>query len=228
MEAITVEFPLSGEWVAPNTPGHKVPSHGTDQLGQTYAYDFMQIDWKRPTGYKFFYDSMAFYFMAGVKLEHCYGWSKDILSPISGEVIECRDGWPERKRVNIVTDMLALLKNSLLINPRGNEGLRPALGNYMIIKGEEAYAFLAHARTGSISVEVGDIVKPLQKIAEVGHSGNSTAPHLHFHLMDNPNLLEAKGLPCCFREYEVFENKTWVKVANGIPGRRDRIRANIA
>ena len=95
-------------------------------------------------------------------------------------------------------------------------------------KSEEAYAFLAHARMGSISVKVGDTVKPLQKIAEVGHSGNSTAPHLHFHLMDSPNLLEAKGLPCCFREYEVYENGSWIKVINGIPGKRDRIRANNA
>lgn len=228
MNPIIVEFPLSGEWVAPNTPGYKVPSHGTDQLAQTYAYDFMQIDWSRQTGYKFYDESILFYFLAGVKLERCYGWSKDIFSPISGVVVDCQDDWPERKRVNFITDILALLKNSLIVNPKGNEGLRPALGNYIIIKGDESYAFLAHARNGSIKVKVGDIVKPLQKIAEVGHSGNSTAPHLHFHLMDGQNLLEAKGLPCCFREYEVFESNSWVKVSNSIPGRRDRIRANHA
>jgi len=39
-DAIIVDFPLRGEWVAPNTPGSKVPSHGTDQLGQRYAFDF--------------------------------------------------------------------------------------------------------------------------------------------------------------------------------------------
>ncbi len=44
-EPITVGFPLTGEWYAANTPGYKVPSHGTDLLGQRYAYDFMQIDW---------------------------------------------------------------------------------------------------------------------------------------------------------------------------------------
>jgi len=27
-----------------NSPGTKVPSHGADALGQTYAYDFMGVD----------------------------------------------------------------------------------------------------------------------------------------------------------------------------------------
>lgn len=30
-EPIIVEFPLKGEWFAPNTPGTKIPSHGTNK-----------------------------------------------------------------------------------------------------------------------------------------------------------------------------------------------------
>lgn len=44
-DTVIVEFPLRGEWMAPNTPGKKVPSHGTDQLGERYAFDFLQVDW---------------------------------------------------------------------------------------------------------------------------------------------------------------------------------------
>jgi murein DD-endopeptidase MepM/ murein hydrolase activator NlpD len=29
----------------------------------------------------------------------------------------------------------------------------------------------------------------------VGNSGNSTAPHLHFHVSDRPSILEGEGLP---------------------------------
>ena len=46
-EPIIVEFPLRGEWLSPNTPGTKIPSHGTNQLGTRYAYDFIQVDWER-------------------------------------------------------------------------------------------------------------------------------------------------------------------------------------
>jgi hypothetical protein len=38
--AFVVEFPLRGEWMSPTTPIKRIPSHGTDQLGQRYAYDF--------------------------------------------------------------------------------------------------------------------------------------------------------------------------------------------
>ncbi len=33
-EPIIVEFPLRGQWLSPNTPGTKVPGHGTNQLGK--------------------------------------------------------------------------------------------------------------------------------------------------------------------------------------------------
>ena len=45
---IIVEFPLRGEWKAANSPGDKVPSHGTNKLATRYAYDFIQVDWNRP------------------------------------------------------------------------------------------------------------------------------------------------------------------------------------
>jgi hypothetical protein len=51
-----------------------------------------------------------------------------------------------------------------------------------------------------------------------------TAPHLHFHLMDNSDLLEANGIPCAFEKYEVFQENTWATVTNGIPKANDRIR----
>ena len=44
---IVVNLPLYGELFVPNTPGTKVPSHGTDMLGQRYAYDFMMVDWTK-------------------------------------------------------------------------------------------------------------------------------------------------------------------------------------
>ena len=50
---ITVAFPLHGEWVAYSTPAERIPTHGTDDFGQPYAYDLLRIDHRRP-GWKFF------------------------------------------------------------------------------------------------------------------------------------------------------------------------------
>ena len=65
---ILVEFPLRGEWLSPNTPGTKIPSHGTNQLGTRYAYDFIQVDWGR-RGWPSYRVSLAHYLLVGVPLK---------------------------------------------------------------------------------------------------------------------------------------------------------------
>ena len=64
MERIRVNFPLRGEWTAVHTPAEKVPSHGVDVLGQTYAFDFLKIDWKKD-GFVFHEKSMLRFFTIG-------------------------------------------------------------------------------------------------------------------------------------------------------------------
>jgi hypothetical protein len=224
-KSITVEFPFRGEWAAEHTPAERVPSHGTDHLAQTYAYDFVRIEIE-VKGLKFFRGSMLRYFLVGVMLDGCYGWSEPIHAPFSGTVVAAKGGWPKRERLHLLRDLVVVLKNALLFDPNKNNDLRLVLGNYIILKmpGEQIYAFFAHCRTDSVRVQEGDEVQIGQQLAEVGHSGNSTAPHLHFHLMDKPNILDAKGLPRSFRGYEAFRDGVWTKVSAGLPGKRRRVR----
>ena len=225
VDPIPVRFPLSGEWCAANTPGYKVPSHGTDQLGQRYAYDFFQIDWEQK-GYKFYKTPILKSLICGIKLQDTYCWSKPIYAPFDGEVIEAIDGLEERNPVHIVRDLAVVLRNGLFFRGKSNKDLHPVLGNFIILKKADGiFSLIAHARNGSIKVSSGQKVNEGQELAQVGHSGNSTAPHLHFQLMNNPNLLEAGGLPCCFKSYQVYRDGEWEAVNNGVPGKRVRINA---
>lgn len=63
----------------------------------------------------------------------------------------------------------------------GNISLQAA-GNHVVISHNngEWYSLYAHLYYGSIKVKEGQLVKKGQKIAELGNTGNSTAPHLHF------------------------------------------------
>lgn len=220
---IVVEFPLRGEWIAPNTPGKRVPSHGTDMLGQRYAYDFVgtSLDAR---DMRFYRSSPWRYLLFGVRLQDCYGWGQPIYSPLDGTVVVAEDGWPERNPVHLFRDPAILLRHAFTFDVKKTTDFRPVAGNHLIIETASAYALIAHAQTGSVRVARGDSVSAGEHLANVGHSGNSTAPHLHFHLMDKEDARVANGLPCCFREYEVLRAGQWQVIHDGIPTHRDRIR----
>jgi murein DD-endopeptidase MepM/ murein hydrolase activator NlpD len=67
--------------------------------------------------------------------------------------------------------------------------------------GKGRFAFYAHLQPGSIRVKVGDTVKTGQVLGLLGNSGNSDAPHLHFHIMDGPRPLSSNGLPYRFTRF---------------------------
>lgn len=225
MEPVVVRFPLAGEWCAANTPGHCIPSHGTDALGQRFAYDFLQIDWQKTSGYHWYRSPTWRSRLFGVALNDALCWAQPIYSPFTADVVEAYDGLHERNPAHFIKDMVAALYNSLRVTARANSDLLPLLGNYIILKNAQTYCLIAHAKCHSIKVKTGDRVTAGQLLAEVGHSGNSTAPHLHFQLMDSPDLLRARGIPCAFAAYQTHRNGHWVDVQQGIPGRRERIRA---
>jgi murein DD-endopeptidase MepM/ murein hydrolase activator NlpD len=61
---------------------------------------------------------------------------------------------------------------------------RHGAGNYVVIDSDgESYDFVfMHLRTGSIGALVGDRVRAGEQIGEVGSTGESSGPHLHFEI----------------------------------------------
>ncbi|HUQ99510.1 MAG TPA: M23 family metallopeptidase [Gemmatimonadaceae bacterium] len=75
-------------------------------------------------------------------------------------------------------------------------------GNIILLDiGDGAYAVYGHLRPGSLRVSPGDRVRRGQIIAEVGNTGNSTGPHLHFHILDGPSTGAGEGLAFMYRSY---------------------------
>ncbi|CCF84523.1 M23 family metallopeptidase [Nitrolancea hollandica] len=69
-------------------------------------------------------------------------------------------------------------------------------GNHVVLDlGGGFYAFYAHMRKGSVTVKPGDKVKRGQVIGKLGNSGNTSAPHLHFHIVTGPSVLGSDGVP---------------------------------
>ncbi|MBN2615243.1 MAG: M23 family metallopeptidase [Bacteroidales bacterium] len=75
-------------------------------------------------------------------------------------------------------------------------------GNYLIQKiGTDRYAYYCHIIPGKIFVSAGDQVTEGQPLALLGNSGNSTAPHLHFHVADGVEFWTSHGIPIVLKKY---------------------------
>lgn len=220
--ARVVDFPLRGEWTAVQTPASRIPSHGTDMLGQRYAFDLIRFDPQKGSRYHPAGGLRTLLF--GVPTRECHGWGEPIHAPLDGEVVAARDGLLERARIVPLRELALVLKTGLTFRPTA-ENLQRVLGNHVILKCGDVYAGFAHMTTGSVAVQAGQRVRVGDVLGRVGHTGNSSAPHLHFQLMDGPDPLTAHGIPCAFREYEVRRDGGWQRVEHAIPTSTEQIRS---
>ena len=111
----------------------------------------------------------------GRRNEDYFVYGKEILAAAPGTVVTAIDGVPD--------------------NEPGSMNPLCAVGNCLIIdQGSNEYAVYAHLKPGSLRVHRGDKVRMGQVLALCGNSGNSSEPHLHFHLQDNAILQDGAGI----------------------------------
>jgi murein DD-endopeptidase MepM/ murein hydrolase activator NlpD len=92
--------------------------------------------------------------------------------------------------------------------------------------------FYAHMIPGSVMVRAGDRVVRGQLLGRVGNSGNSSAPHLHIHVVDRNAIFGADGLPYVFSSFDVTGRVASTEAfdqaeATGDPVRLRRVRRGI-
>lgn len=116
--------------------------------------------------------------------EDYYAFGQPLLAPSDGEIVLAVDGVKD----NIPGTMNPLFTtgNSILIKTKNNE-----------------YILLAHFKQNSLKVKQGDLVKQGQLLGLCGNSGNSSEPHLHFHIQDSEDFTKALGVKCHFDQLQV-------------------------
>jgi hypothetical protein len=190
---VEVAPPVTGRWLAFNSPASRVPSHHLHAYGQTYAIDLVHdpADGRRP--------GIAWWPLARRPADFP-GFGQPVLAPAGATVVRAHDAERDHWSRTSPPAMVYLLAEGMV-----RELLGPGriLGNHLVLDlGGGVYAALAHLRRGSIRVRPGDRVTAGQPLAACGNSGNSSEPHLHFQLMDHPSVLLAAGLPLAFSDFQ--------------------------
>ncbi|BFU93016.1 MAG: peptidase M23 [Nitrospira sp.] len=77
-------------------------------------------------------------------------------------------------------------------------------GNHVVMDiGQGRYVFYAHLKKESVTVQVGQHVKEGMVLGKLGNTGNTSAPHLHFHLMNGPSVIGSDGLPYLIDHFDL-------------------------
>ena len=76
------------------------------------------------------------------------------------------------------------------------QSLTSSYGTHVIIAHYNGlYTLYAHGQSGSLRVSAGQTVKQGQQIMNVGSTGNSTGPHLHFEVRTSPGTYSCRKNP---------------------------------
>jgi murein DD-endopeptidase MepM/ murein hydrolase activator NlpD len=76
-------------------------------------------------------------------------------------------------------------------------------GNRVMLKiAPNVFAVYEHLQPG-LTVKVGDAVEAGSRFGKIGNTGPSEGPHLHFGLLDKPDIFSGRSLPFVFDSFSL-------------------------
>ena len=166
-------LPFKDEWTIIWGGDTKELNYHVESEAQKNAFDFV-IKNDKGNSYK----------TDGKTNEDYYAFGKELIAPCDGEVVLVVEG---------VKDNIPGISNPVYVP-----------GNTVIIKTENnEYLFFAHFKQHSIAVKQGQKIKQGQLLGLCGNTGNSSEPHLHFHIQNVEDMNSATGVKCYFDKIQV-------------------------
>lgn len=198
-QPVTLGPPLrGGRWLAHEGPGAAQSHHwgslvavnGDLTIPQRYALDLVGID------------AAGHAMRPGVKdirkssYADWVGYGVDVLAVADAVVRDIRDGEQEHQPLSPQPEPESLTADGLF-------------GNYVVLELEPGvFATYAHLRKGSIKVKAGDRVHRGGLLGQLGQSGNSAAPHLHFQISTAATFEGSEGLPYVFESFDFLGSES--------------------
>lgn len=177
---IVVSPPLRGSgWIATNAccepSSHRsfvLAANGSFVTPEVFAIDFIrEVGGRVGEG-------------DGAQNSQWFGHGQPVVAAAGGRVVRVRNDMPEVPPGTTIIDNPTLRS----VNDLG--------GNHILIRMRAGvYALYGHMVPGSVRVNEGDQVETGEQLGLLGNSGNTSAPHLHFGLIDGRGLLSSDSLP---------------------------------
>ena len=172
-------FPLAGAWWAIQA-GDWSDFHKSEVYSQPFAIDFVKLG---PEGRTFQGDGRA--------LSDHYSWQQPVYAAAGGKVAYICFDMPDMAPAAIPDQTIM----------RGD--MRRLLGNAVAISHANGeFSYYAHLQQASLQVNEGEMIRRGTLLGRIGNSGNSPGPHLHFHVMNGPNLFIDQGVPVKFSHFQ--------------------------
>lgn len=170
-----LKLPFNGEWTVIWGGDTKELNYHVSSAAQKNAFDFVIND-----------DKGSSFKTTGNTNEDYYAFGKELIAPCDGEIVLVVDGVKDNKPGEL---------NPIYVP-----------GNTVIIKTDKnEFLFFAHFKQHSIAVKEGQKVKQGEFLGLCGNSGNSSEPHLHFHIQNVEDMNIATGVKCFFDNIIVNE-----------------------
>lgn len=137
----------------------------------------------------------------GEKDQDFFGFGSLVYAIADGRVIYASTSYKDDKNFNI---------------PKLKENPLELYGNCVAIQhADNSVSIYGHLKENSVKVKLGDLVKSRQALAQIGVSGSSFLPHLHFEIRTSI-LNTAEGLPSYFDNIFLLEGKFKRKLVTGL------------
>jgi len=164
------DLPFEGAWTVVWGGDTPEQNYHADNQAQKGAFDFLIVG-----------ENGKSYRSNGRSNEDYYAFGQDITAPCDAEVVMVVDGIKD----NVPGEM-----NPIYI-PGNTVVLRTAAGEHLVF---------AHLKQNSVAVKQGQKVRQGQVLGLCGNSGNSSEPHLHFHLQNIEEIYKATGAKVYFEK----------------------------
>ena len=185
-----LKLPFKGEWTVTWGGDTKELNYHVESQAQKNAFDILISN-----------EQQLSYRTDGKNNEDYYAFGQPLVAPCDGVIVLSVDG----------------VKDNVpgVLNPAY------PFGNSIILRtGKNEFLVFAHFKQHSIRVKQGQHVKQGQLLGLCGNSGNSSEPHLHFHIQNTEDINAATGVKCFF-EHIIVNGQVKKDYS---PIRKDKIR----